>query len=137
MIPESYKAQSDGCSRDRRLTKRYPIAGIASFHWKASDGGHLTGSGVTRNIGKAGVFVECERLPGVASTLDLNVALLLDRDHDVTVRLRGAGNVRHIQSGTGVRSGYGAAVVFHMETPATEEGLAEDFRCRPGLPDRR
>lgn len=74
-----------------------------------ADGGYSTGSGVTRNIGKAGVFVECEALPPVASSLELNVALSLNWNHDVTVRLRGAGHVCHVRSGVGVRSGYGAA----------------------------
>lgn len=137
MISQDHNSESDGRSRDRRLTRRYSIPGIASFRWTAADGGYSTGSGVTHNIGKAGVFVECEALPTVASALELDVALSLNWNHDVTVRLRGAGHVRHIRSGAGVRGGYGAAVVFHMETPATEEDLAEEFRCRPGLSDRR
>jgi hypothetical protein len=115
MISHEHNSQSDSCSRDRRLTSRYSISGIASVRWTGADSGYSAGCGITQNIGKAGVFVECEALPPPASALQLDVALSLNWNHDVTVRLRGTGHVRHIRSGAGVKSGFGAAVLFRLE----------------------
>jgi hypothetical protein len=131
MILESYKSEWGGRSRDRRRSARYPIAGAVWFQWKEADGGKHAARGVTHDIGKGGVFVECESLPPIASALELNVALSLNWNQNATVRLRGVGDVRHLQSGACARNGYGAAVVFHMETPATEEDFAEECCRRP------
>lgn len=125
MIPEGYKSEEGGCSKDRRLSKRYPIVGVAWFQWKESDGRRCTGSGVTRNIGKAGIFIECESLPPKAATLKLDVELPVNRSGSATLRLRGTGDVRHVQSALSAPGGYGAAVILHMETSATEEAQEE------------
>jgi hypothetical protein len=126
MTSQDHSSQSDSSSRDRRLTNRYSIAGIAAFRWTSADGRYSAGSGLTQNIGKAGVFVECEVLPPAASALEVDVALSLNWNHDVTVRLRGTGHVCHIRPGMGMKSGYGAAVVFHMESPTADENMPED-----------
>jgi hypothetical protein len=126
MILKSCKSQWGGCSRDRRRSARYPVAGAVWFQWKEADGAQHAGSGVTHDIGKAGVFVESESLPPLATTIRLDVGLALDWSPNAMVRLRGVGDVRHLRSKACARSGYGAAVVFHIETSATEEDLAEE-----------
>lgn len=126
MILQRYKSQWGDSSRERRHSARYPLAGAARFQWKEAGGARHAASGVTRDIGKAGVFIECESLPPIASALELDVALAINWNQDATVRLRGVGDVRHVHPGDCARSGYGAAMVFHMETPATEQDRAEE-----------
>jgi len=104
-------------SKDRRQSVRYSITGTASFQWKAADGSWYEASGLTRNIGKAGVFVECESLPPVACLLKLIVTLPTDWRAHMTLRLRGAGDVRHIRTEASKIRGYGAFIAFHMKLP--------------------
>jgi hypothetical protein len=131
MISQRYKSQWGNSPQDRRRSARYPLAGAAWFQWKEAGGARHAASGVTRDIGKGGVFVECESLPVAASAIELDVTLAINWNQDAFVRLRGVGDVRHVHLGDCARNGYGAAVVFHMETPATEQNRAEERRYRP------
>lgn len=117
---QSSKARAHSC--DRRQSVRYSIAGTALFQWKAVNGIWCEATGLTSNIGKAGVFVECESLPPVASRLKLIITLPTDWKVHRTLHLRGTGEVRHIRPEASKLSGYGACIAFHIELPIVPTG---------------
>ena len=104
-------------SPERRRSARYPIAGTVSVRWKAPDGQWHHADGVTRNIGKDGVFIVCESGPNVASTVQLVVTLPTHSRAHGPVCLRGTGNVRHLQRDSMRAIGFGAGAEFQLELP--------------------
>jgi len=108
-------------SSDRRKTPRYPIAAAARFERQDASGRWQEAIGITRDIGRAGLFVETEALPPVASLLRFTVTLPAAENGAVTLRLGGVGQVRHCQRGPGGGTGFGASVVWHLNPPKPEE----------------
>ena len=104
-------------SRERRRSARYPIAGTVSVRWKAPDGQWHKAYGVTRNIGKDGVFIVCESGPPVASTVQLVVTLPTHSMAHGPVCLCGTGCVRHLQRDNLRAIGFGACSEFQLELP--------------------
>jgi hypothetical protein len=116
MYKFSNYATAPGQPNDRRKTARFQVAGTAWCGWVAVDG-HRESWGTTNNIGMAGVFVESDTPPPVGTAVTLVVVLRTNRQTGITVCLRGAGDVRHVQQGPFQASGYGASVVFHTIAP--------------------
>lgn len=80
-------------------------------------------SGVIRDIGKDGVFVESDSIPSVASPLKLDVTLPAESQGRFALRLRGTGVVCHVRQKPLQTSGFGASVKFQIKAPqrANEE----------------
>jgi hypothetical protein len=104
---------------DRRKSTRHLITGRVWFQWQTADGNWYGGVGTTRDIGKAGVFVESESIPPVASPLKLIVVLPTGWDSDTPLCLSGSGDVSHVQQKPSQTNGFGASAVFHTEVPMT------------------
>ena len=111
--------ERDGSS-ERRKSTRYPVAGAVSFQWKAPDGTWREATGVTRNIGKDGAFIECESSPSLASLLKLVVTLPTCSKAYGPVCLRGNGVVRHVSRDTWQAGGVGVCVEFQLALPMSE-----------------
>jgi len=73
---------------------------------------------MTREIGKAGAFVETTGAPPAGSEVRLVVTLRGKLNEDMSVCLCGMGIVRHVRSEKGVVVGFGVEVPFHTEAPA-------------------
>ena len=106
---------SSSCTEDKRHTIRYSITGAVWFQWQGSDGQWHDAFGVTRNIGKTGVFVESDSIPPVGSPLPLTVILPSESNPNMTLRLGGTGSVRHVRQERSQTIGFGASVVFRVE----------------------
>lgn len=104
-------------SHERRKSARHLITGRVWFQWQTADGSWYGGVGTTRDIGKAGVFVESESIPPVPSALKLIVVLPTGWDSDTSLCLSGFGDVRHVQQKPSQTNGFGASAVFHTEVP--------------------
>jgi hypothetical protein len=113
--PEKPKTLSG--STERRKSVRYPIAGAVSMHWKTAEGSWREAGGMTRNIGKSGVFVECEGAPPVGSRLKLVITLPTQLREYGSVCLCGVGEVRHRRRDTAQTSGFGARAQFQLDLP--------------------
>jgi hypothetical protein len=103
---------------ERRRSTRYLIRGAAWFQWQTLEGQKLEGTGVTRNVSKAGTFIESAEIPAVGSQLKVMVSLSGGRTDDIQARLCGVGDVRHLQQDAERPVGFGGWVVFHTESPA-------------------
>ena len=73
---------------------------------------------MTREIGKAGAFIEASKAPLVSSQVRLVVTLRGRVNEDMSVCLCGVGFVRHVRREKGVVVGFGVEVPFHTEAPA-------------------
>ncbi len=102
---------------DRRKSLRYPITGRAWFQWQSADGGWHDGIGITRDIGKSGVFIESDSAPPVGSAFKLIVALPAGWESRSTLCLRGSGHVCHILWEANQTAGFGASAAFNVEAP--------------------
>ena len=129
-MPPPYLTTSANTA-DKRKTVRYLISGTVQFQWLAVNGEWEECVGVTRDIGKSGLFVETESVPPVSSPLKLTVSLPAGWNKDIVLRLGGTGYVRHIWQEPSRPSGFGAAAVFHVEVPKYK-GKAQESqrRCR-------
>jgi hypothetical protein len=107
----------DAHSHERRKSARHLITGRVWFQWQTADGNWYGGVGTTRDIGKAGVFVESESTPPVASPLKLIVVLPTGWDSDTSLCLSGSGDVRHVLQEPRQKSGFGASAVVQKEVP--------------------
>lgn len=101
--------------QDRRRSARYPIVGAVSFRWRGVNGRWCEATGLTRDIGKTGVFVECESLPPASSFLELAITLPTLWERHSNLCLRGAGIVRYLRLDINSWRGYGASIVLHVE----------------------
>src|SRR5664279_1827305 len=97
MLKNLEKPETLGSSTERRKNVRYPIAGAVSMHWRTAEGPWREAGGTTRNIGKSGVFVECEDSPPVGSRLELVITLPTQLREYGPVCLCGVGEVRHLR----------------------------------------
>lgn len=105
---------------DRRQSVRYRMAGAVQFQWQAKDGQWHDAMGITRDIGKSGVFIESASIPPVASTVRLIVTLPAESKSDVALQLGGAGLVRNVRQESCQAIGFGASAVFHVEVPTSK-----------------
>ena len=115
----------------KRKAIRHWITGVVQFQWRSADGQWHDALGMTRDIGKAGLFVESESVPPFSSALTLIVSLPAGWNKDIVPRLGGTGYVRHIRQEPSQPSAFGAAAVPHVEMP-TYKGKAQESqrRCR-------
>lgn len=95
------------------------MTGTVWFQWQSADGRWYDGVGTTRDIGKAGVFVESEVVPRVASALRVMVVLPAGWGTATPLCLNGSGHVRHVQQESSHTNGFGAKAVFNVEVPIT------------------
>lgn len=106
---------------DRRKAARYPIIAMAKFQRKDASGQWQEVSGISRDIGRVGLFIETEIIPPVAAHLQIRVVLPPQRAGGMTLHLSGVGRVRHHQRRPRGGSGFGASVVWHLTTPEIRE----------------
>ena len=106
-----------GETKERRRPQRFLIRGEAWFEWQSVGGTLRQGTGVTRNVGRCGAFVETATVPPIASQLKVVVTLVGGPTDEIEARLCGTGEVRHIQREGGVAGGFGACVIFHTQAP--------------------
>jgi hypothetical protein len=102
---------------ERRQSTRYEIPGTARFRWKTVDSIWHEGSGVIRNISRAGVFIAGPTILPVASQLHVVVTLAADWTKEAELRLCGFGEVRHLRNDA-VAGGIGVSVIFRTEASA-------------------
>lgn len=101
---------------DRRTSERYPISGLVEFQWQATDKQWHDAIGVTRDMGKDGLFVESESIPPVASVLKLIVTLPAEPKAHVVLQLGGVGVARNVRHGAFQKRGFGALATFPAKT---------------------
>jgi hypothetical protein len=106
---------------DKRKAVRYLISGTVQFQWLAANGEWEEAVGITRDIGKSGLFVETDSVPPVSSPLKLIVLLPAGWNKNTVLRLGGNGYVRHVRQEPSQPSGFGASAVFHVEVPTYKE----------------
>jgi hypothetical protein len=112
------KSSTENTQRgDRRQCVRYRIAGAVQFQWHGKDGLSHDGFGITRDIGKGGVFIESASIPPVAATLRLIVTLPAESKSGVGLQLGGVGFVRNVRQESCQEIGFGASAVFQVEVP--------------------
>jgi len=99
--------------RQRRQSARFLLAAAVRFEWRAMDGEWHKAVGSTRNISKAGAFIETGTLPPIGSAVRMVATLPTKWTADGVLRLRGAGDVRHVRQIDTV--GFGASVVLRLE----------------------
>jgi hypothetical protein len=117
MVIRRQATEGTAKARDRRACSRFKLKGDAWFQWETADGRHGEGEGVTRNLARAGTFIETSSTPPVYSKLRVIVTLRGRVSENMTARLCGVGFVRHVRSSEqGVMVGFGAAVPFHTQT---------------------
>ena len=121
-------AAADTHRDERRKSVRHLITGRVWFQWQTVDGNWYDGVGTTRDIGKAGVFVQCESIPPVASTLKLIVVLPTGWETDTPQCLSGVGHVRHVPQQPRQKSGFGASAIFQKELPMSTGSTQEKPR---------
>jgi hypothetical protein len=100
---------------ERRKNTRYQLRGTAWFQWETAGGERREGVGVTRDISKAGLFIETTELPLLGARVKVVVTIAGGTKDDLQVRLCGAGDVRHVQRDEKPASGFGAWAVLHTE----------------------
>ena len=102
---------------DNRKSARYLITGMVQFEWQAAGGQWYDGIGITRDIGKGGVFIESDSIPPVGSPLKLTAILPSESRPNISVQLGGTGYVRHVRRQGYPTIGFGASAVFRVEVP--------------------
>jgi hypothetical protein len=105
---------------DRRQRLRYLASAAVHFRWRSADGHWYDGVGTTRDIGEDGRFVESDSVPPVGSALKLTATVPTSWNCGATVRLTDFGCVRHVRLEPNQTRGFGASVVFHVETPTSK-----------------
>ena len=110
---------------DKRRIIRYSITGMVEFEWQAVDGQWHDDIGITRDIGKGGVFIESGSIPSVGSPIKLTVTLPSELTPNLILELGGNGTVRHVRLEPSQPSGFGASAIFHVDVP-TRTGDTKD-----------
>jgi hypothetical protein len=108
---------ADQSRTERRMSRRYPLSGMAWFQWQAEDGRWHEGNGFTRDIGKTGAFIETDSLPSMPTGLNLVITVATGLTAAGRVCLCGSGHVRHLRQQPGDASGFGASVTLHVQSP--------------------
>jgi hypothetical protein len=103
---------------ERRSCTRFHLKRNVWFGWQAADGQFREGEGLTRDVSRAGAFIETAETLPIAMQIKMVVTLRGRVNEDMEARLCGAGSVRHLLSEDGAVVGFGAEVVFHTESPA-------------------
>lgn len=118
--PETSKTSKSQCGgrNERRHCTRFGLKGEAWFEWEAVDGRRGEGEGFTRNVGRAGTFIETDDAPPVSALLRVIVMLRGRVDDGMEARLCGAGSVRHVVKHGGDAVGFGAEVIFRTDAPS-------------------
>jgi hypothetical protein len=119
---------SNAHREDRRKTIRFPIIGAVQFQWQARDGQWHNDIGITRDIGKGGVFIESDSIPPVGSPLTLTATLPSESNPNIILQLGGTGSVRHVLLEPKQTSGFGASTIFHVEVPKSTGNTTDGER---------
>lgn len=98
---------------NRRQSTRFQLTAAVRFQWQSTDGGWHEGSGYTRDISKAGAFIESGTLPPIGSAVKMVATLPTQWRTDGALRLGGGGDVRHVRQLDA--SGFGVSVVLRLE----------------------
>jgi len=102
---------------ERRKSVRHSVTGAVHFQWRGRDGHSYDGTGVTRDIGKGGLFIESDSIPPIASMLKIVVTLPAKSQADPTLQFSGIGFVCRLKPEPCPMSGFGVSAVFHTELP--------------------
>ena len=97
---------------------RFKLHGRAWFEWESPDGERHQGEGITRNVSRAGAFIETQEPPAVATPVRVIVSLCEAGRQGMQARLCGIGEVRRLCNGAPESVGFGVSVVFRTEVPA-------------------
>lgn len=100
---------------NQRQSTRFLLTAPVRFQWQAMDGEWHEAGGYTRNISKAGAFIESGTLPPIGSAVQMVATLPTKWRTDGALRLRGSGDVRHVRRLD--TSGFGVSVVLRVEVP--------------------
>lgn len=119
MTRQNQGETKNGERKDRRRSQRFLLRVEAWFEWQSASGQWRKGLGLTRNMGREGMFVETEMVPPMVSQLKVVVTLAGGPEDEIQARLCGMGGVRHVQREGGVANGFGAWV--HFRTEAAEQ----------------
>jgi hypothetical protein len=111
---------TNSSNEDKRKDIRHSITGIVQFQWRSADGQWHDALGMTRDIGRGGVFIESDSIPPVGSPLKLTVTLPSASNPQITLQLGGMGSVRHVRQESLQKIGFGASAVFHVEVPMSK-----------------
>jgi hypothetical protein len=111
---------------DRRKSVRYPITVEVKFKWQAEDGHWHHATGITRDIGIAGLFVESESVSSVDSVVKLTVILPATSKFKTALHLGGIAVVRHVQQKSSQGSGFGAVANFQRARPMSSVSKREE-----------
>jgi hypothetical protein len=80
-----------------RKVNRYLLRCPAQYEWVSSAGLQENGSGLTRDLSVAGVFVQGDRSPPVGTEIKLAIALPNCEDTRYGMRLHGVGKVLRVE----------------------------------------
>lgn len=116
MTTGTKRAQSRKSRVERRHCTRFDLRGKAWFEWESTDGEKQEAQGVTRNVGRAGTFIEAVVVPPIDSPVKVIITLAGCTNDEMRARLRGLGNVRHVCR-SGPNRGFGVSIMFHTEAP--------------------
>ena len=101
-----------------RKATRYPLSCPALYRWASSEGLPQNGTGITRDVGVGGVFVQGDRSPPVGAQIELNIALPNCEDTGFGMRLRGVGSVLRVEPGNAIRTdGFAVSVRLNAAGP--------------------
>ena len=75
---------------EQRKHKRYDLSAVVKFGWELPNGAHLQGTGITRDVSAAGLFVMTDDPPPRGTVVDFEVDLDTSRlDSGLSVRAKG------------------------------------------------
>jgi hypothetical protein len=119
---------TNSSEENRRKSVRHSITGPVHFQWQAVGGRWYDGIGITRDIGKGGVFIETDSMLPVNSSIKLTVTLPSALQPMITLQLGGTGYIRHLRREPYPARGFGASVVFHVEVPKSAGNTTDGER---------
>jgi hypothetical protein len=111
---------------DKRTYRRFAIRGEARFGWEDVHGQSCVGMGVTRDMGRAGTFVESSTVPPLSTSVHMIVQLRASWPSGLQASFAGNGIVRHVQFSGNHPVGFAASVAFRTE--AAPEKLSGSWR---------
>ena len=103
-------------NRDRRQAPRYELRLPVSFRWTTTKGIRCEGSGVSRDVSNAGVYVRSEHPPPPETAVKLVLVLRAQEEGDDGVHLAAEGNVVRVETG-------GFAIALVGEVPDITTGF--------------
>lgn len=93
---------------DRRQHVRFDLSAPVTYVWNDHGGVQRSGTGFTRDVSKAGVFVVAKSLPPAGEMVQLDVLFSF---HDTSrIRMKAEGRIVRVEDGNRISSTTGFAV---------------------------